>query len=108
MCQECVPESVIPLDLSAYGFSNEQYVLSLIEMYYMVGDSSEASALASRFADQLLDSAGFFIMYYDWAASAFSNCYTILAHLADLTHAYGDTDISDRIVERFNEIVGEQ
>ena len=97
MCQECVPESVIPFDLSAYGLSNEQYVLSLIEMYYMVGETSEAASLAARFTDQLLESADFFLMYYDWAASGLHNCCSILAHLAGLTERYGDTEISQKI-----------
>ncbi len=105
MCQECIPESVIPFDLSAYGFSNEQYVLSMIEMYYRIGEGTEAARLASRFAGQLLESAAFFLMYYDWADTSFHNCYSILAHLADLTHEYGDTDISDNIVDGFNAIV---
>ncbi len=104
MCQESVPESVIPQDISAYGFSNEQYMTLMIDLYYKAGESAKAAEMAARFSDSLLESAAFFMRYPDWAKDNFDLCYNCLAHLAGLTREHGHTEISDSIVRRFNEM----
>ena len=102
MCRECVPESVIPLDLTSYGLSNEQYVILMIDMYYKAGRPEEAAETAARFSDSLLESAAFYMKYPDWAQGHFETCYDCLALLAGMAHENGHTELSDSIVRRFN------
>ena len=102
MCRECVPESVIPLDLTSYGLSNEQYVILMIDMYYKAGRPDEAAETAARFSESLLESAAFYMKYPDWAQGHFETCYDCLALLAGMAHENGHTELSDSIVRRFN------
>ena len=70
-CQECVPESVYPLDMSYLGFINERNVLEMIALYYDAGAPEKGLDLAKRFVDELLVSAKFYMEFYDYARSNF-------------------------------------
>ena len=102
MCRECVPESVIPLDLTSYGLSNEQSVIMMIDMYYKAGRPDVAAEIACRFSDSLLESAAFYMKYPDWAQGHFETCYDCLVLLAGMAHENGHTELSYSIVRRFN------
>ena len=105
MCQECVPESNFPLDITYLGFSNEYMVVDMIETYYDAGAPEKALALAERFADQLFDSVYFFLEYYDFAKKEFENCYSNLQYLSDLTEHHGDKEFAESIRNRFNSML---
>ena len=105
MCQECVPESNFPLDITYLGFSNEYMVVDMIETYYDAGAPEKALALAERFADQLFDSVYFFLEYYDFAKKEFENCYNNLQYLSDLTEHHGDKEFAEGIRNRFNSML---
>ena len=105
MCQECVPESNFPLDITYLGFSNEYMVVDMIETYYDAGAPEKALALAERFADQLFDSVYFFLEYYDFAKKEFENCYNNLQYLSDLTEHHGDKEFAESIRNRFNSML---
>ena len=63
MCMECVPVENFPLDMTYYEFSNEYYVLEIIELYYELGERQKAMAILYPFAEQLRHSADFFACY---------------------------------------------
>ena len=105
MCQECVPETNFPLDVTYMGFSNEYMVIDMIETYYQAGASEKALALAQRFMDQIFASSEFFLGYYDVAKREFEACYNCISYIADLTDHYGDDDYADEIRGRFNSML---
>jgi hypothetical protein len=47
MCQECVPEENYPLDMVYLGFTNEYWVLEMIDLYYSLGEREKAERLAT-------------------------------------------------------------
>ena len=105
MCQECVPESNFPLDITYLGFSNEYMVVDMIETYYDAGAPEKALELAKRFSDQLFDSTYFLLEYYDFAKKDFENCYNNLQYLSDLAEHHGDKEFAESIRSRFNSML---
>ena len=105
MCQECVPVENFPLDMIYLGFSNEYMVLDMVEVYYEAGADEKALDLASRFADELMVSAAFFLNNYDYAKKEFDTCYTTLSYLADLADHYGDTEFAALVRANFNALL---
>ena len=104
MCMEYMPEVNFPLDISLYGFNNELYVCFMIEVYFMAGAHEKAIGLTERFASDLLDSARFFLEYYDWAENEMENCRNCLSYLASTADEFGRTDIAEDIVLKFNKL----
>ena len=102
LCRENVPESVFPLDLSAYGFTNEQSVAVMADLYYRAGEKEKACDLASRLADGLLESASFFLRYYEWSSVYFESCRETLSFIAAIAYENDDVEMAESIVERFN------
>ena len=107
MCQRCVPEENFPLDITYMGFSNEYMVVDMIETYYMAGAPDKAKDLTVKLEDQILKSASFFLVYYDFAKREFESCYNVISYLADLTEHYGDKKYADELRTRFNELLEE-
>ena len=105
MCQECVPVENFPLDMIYLGFSNEYMVLDMVEVYYEAGANEKALDLASRFADELMVSASFFLNNYDYAKKEFDTCYTTLSYLADLADHYGDKEFAGLVRANFNALL---
>ena len=105
MCQECVPVENFPLDMIYLGFSNEYMVLDMVEVYYEAGANEKALDLASRFADELMVSAAFFLNNYDYAKKEFDTCYTTLSYLADLADHYGDKEFAGLVRANFNALL---
>ena len=105
MCQECVPVENFPLDMIYLGFSNEYMVLDMVEVYYEAGANEKALDLASRFADELMVSAAFFLNNYDYAKKEFDTCYTTLSYLADLADHYGDKEFAGLVRANFNSLL---
>ena len=102
MCQECVPESNFPLDITYMGFSNEYMVIDMIETYYQAGASEKALELSKRFMEQIFASSEFFLQFYDYAKREFDACYNCISYIADLSDHYGNKTYAKEIRERFN------
>ena len=107
MCQKVIPEENFPLDMTIYGFSNERDLISMIEAYYLAGESAKASELGSRMAGKVLESTSFFLEHYDYAEAYFDTCYNVLAVLASVADEHGDSTLSSSIVTRFNALLEE-
>ena len=102
MCQECVPESNFPLDITYMGFSNEYMVIDMIETYYQAGADEKALELSKRFMEQIFASSEFFLQFYDYAKREFDACYNCISYIADLSDHYGNKTYAKEIRERFN------
>ncbi len=105
MCQENVPEYNFPLDMTFYDFSNEYMVLRMIALYYELGQGDKAREIAGRFADRLMESASFFISFYDYSTTYFDNIYTYLSNLQYICTNNGDKSIADDIDVRIRKII---
>ena len=105
MCQRVIPEENFPLDITIHGFNNESDIISMIECYYMAGESAKASDLGGRLADRLLESSAFFLNHYEHGEQYFDSCYNKLAYLAALTDDFGDAALASSIRERFNALL---
>ena len=105
-CQECVPESNMPLESICLGFyHNDVVVIGLIENYYKAGAPDKARDLAERFSIGLLESIQFFMEYYEYAKNDFELCCNCLYYLADTVKMYGDTDLSDKLMKAIDAIM---
>ena len=105
LCQEYIPEENFPLDMSIYRLSNELYVSYMTEVYFEAGEMEKGAELAERFTTQLLDSAAFFLKYYDWASGEFETCRNCLSHISGVTGRFGREDIAENIAVRFNSLL---
>ena len=104
-CQECVPESVYPLDISYMGFINERNVLEMIALYYDAGAPDKGLALAQRFADELLVSAKFYMEFYDYARSNFEATCHYIFYVADILKQNGDNEEAEAMEKSLDDLV---
>ncbi len=104
-CQECVPESVYPLDISYMGFINERNVLEMIALYYDAGAPDKGLALAQRFADELLVSAKFYMEFYDYARSNFEETCHYIFYAADILKQNGDNEEAEAMEKSLDDLV---
>ena len=104
-CQECVPESVYPLDISYMGFINERNVLEMIALYYDAGAPDKGLALAQRFADELLVSAKFYMEFYDYARSNFEQTCHYIFYAADILKQNGDNEEAEAMEKSLDDLV---
>ena len=104
-CQECVPESVYPLDISYMGFINERNVLEMIALYYDAGAPDKGLALAQRFADELLVSAKFYMEFYDYARSNFEETCHYIFYVADILKQNGDNEEAEAMEKSLDDLV---
>ena len=105
MCMENVPECNFPLDMTYLGFSNEYMVLRIISMYYDLGQADKAREIAGRFADELMDSADFFLSFYNYRESDFESVFTYLQNLQYVYAASGDNDLADELNTRLTNLI---
>ncbi len=104
-CQDCVPESVYPLDISYMGFINERNVLEMIALYYDAGAPDKGLALAQRFVDELLVSAKFYMEFYDYARSNFEETCHYIFYVADILKQNGDTEDGEAMEKSLDDLV---
>ena len=104
-CQECVPESVYPLDISYMGFINERNVLEMIALYYDAGAPDKGLALAQRFVDELLVSAKFYMEFYDYARSNFEETCHYIFYVADILKQNGDNEEAEAMEKSLDDLV---
>ena len=105
MCQECVPAENFPLDMIYLGFTNELFVVDMIETYYNAGAPEKALDLSRRFIDELFVSMNFFIEYYDLTKREFETCYSCISYLEGLAENFGQEDFSKEIRERIDSLL---
>ncbi len=108
--QECVPESVYPLDVSYLGFSNEQNVLRTVDLYFDAGAPEKALDLAARYADEAMVTAKFYLEFYSYAKSDFEDEWRYMMYLADTLRENGyeaqAQDLEDGLKELVEEFGG--
>ena len=106
LCQERFPEANFPLESIPLGFSaNDYMVAQMIEDYYYLGAKDKARDLASRMCDSLQETCAFFLEWGDLGSSEFETAGHVLLYIADVMKQYGDKDLSDKVIDRFDAIL---
>ena len=105
MCERNVPEYNFPLDMTYLGFSNEYMVLRMISLYYDLGQGDKARSMAARFADELMDSAGFFLSFYDYRPDEFNTVFTYIQNLQYVYDAGGNKALADELDARITALI---
>ena len=105
MCERNVPEYNFPLDMTYLGFSNEYMVMRMISLYYDLGQGDKARSMAARFANELMDSAGFFLSFYDYRPDEFNTVFTYIQNLQYVYDAGGDKALADELDARITALI---
>ena len=102
MCGECFPEENFPLESIPLGFSGNDYMVAqMIENFYYLGAKESAADLASRFGEQLLETATFYLDWGSLGTTEFEAAGRVLLYVADVCKEYGDEELSKNLEERF-------
>ena len=97
-----------PLETIPLGFSGNDYmVVLMIEDYYKLGQTEKARSLASELGAQLLQSAKFYIEFYDWARDEFELVGQYLYFLSDVMKQAGDTELAALLTDGLVALVDE-
>ena len=100
-CQEVMwrfPLSAIPISFSG----NDYMVVKMISLYYKAGARDKALDLAQRFGKEVIESANFYLDFYDVAKSEFELCGNYIYYLTDTMKEYGDAEAARDIISEFN------
>lgn len=104
-CQECVPVENFPLNMSYLGFINEHNVFDIISVYFIAGAPEKALDLADRFRDELLESAVFYLEFYDYAKTEFNETCKYVYYLADILRQNGYDDKGQAMEKTLEDMV---
>ena len=97
-----------PLETIPLGFSGNDYmVVLMIENYYKLGQPEKARALASELGAELLQSAKFYIEFYEWARDEFELVGQYLYFLSDVMKQAGDTERAQFLTDGLVALVDE-
>ena len=97
-----------PIESVSAGFSaNDYMVVSLVEDYYKLGQSDKARALAARLGADLLESAKFYIEYYEWAKDEFELVGQYIYFLAEVMKDGGDNEMAKKMTDTLVALVDE-
>ena len=96
-----------PMESIPVGFtSNDYMVVSMVQMYYALGQKQKADELALKMSTELLGSAAFYVQYYEWAKTECEDCLSYLYYLGDVVRAGGNTGLADALDAQINEVFG--
>ena len=106
MCQQLFPEENFPLESICLGFSGNDYMVAqIIENYYHLGATEKARDLVARFADELLDTAAFYLGWGSLGSAEFETASRILLYVSNVCEDYGDKELSDAILEQLEQLL---
>ena len=97
-----------PLESVPLGFSGNDYmVVSMIEDYYKLGQGEKARELAGELGPQLLQSAKFYIEFYEWARDEFELVGQYIYFLSDVMKQGGDAELAKLLTDSLVALVDE-
>ncbi|MBO4742337.1 MAG: DUF2723 domain-containing protein [Bacteroidales bacterium] len=103
-CQEIMHR--FPLDGIPIGMSSSDYtVISMIDLYYKIGARDKGRKLAAEMGASLLESAQFYIDFYEFAQDEFENCGSYIYFLADILTDNDDQALADKITDGLSMII---
>ena len=76
----------------------------MVDDYYKAGAPEKARDLAKRYGDALVESATFFLGFYEEAEQEFQYCLQLIYDLTDTLTANGDKELADT----FNKVLDDK
>ncbi len=106
LCQQNFPEANFPLETLSLGFSGNDYmVLQMIQDYYLLGAPEKGLELGTRFADELMECAGFYISWGELGQAEFDQAGRMLVYLTDIMNEGGNSEESEAILDDFHNLL---
>ena len=103
-CQEVMHR--FPIDGIPLGLSSADYmVMGMVEAYYKLGEKEKARNLATALGTALLESANFYIDFYEFGKDEFEMCGSYIYYLADVVKEGGDKPLADKLTSGLNQII---
>ena len=103
-CREVMrrfPLESIPLGMS----TNDYLVIGMVDSYYKLGQTDRAREVGALLAADLLESARFYLEFYEYGKSEFDLCGSYIYYLADVMKAGGDKDVADKLTDGFSKLI---
>ena len=105
-CQEVMRKDRYPVESIPVGFSGNDYMVTeMVSMYYQLGETKKARELAVDLFNDLLESARFYLEYYEYAKSDFELVGNYVYYLEDAVKSAGDTELAERISHNFDALL---
>ena len=103
LCQERFPDTNFPLESIPLGFSGNDYMVAqMVEDYYYLGETEKARDLGIRMCDALHETAAFYLDWGELGSAEFETAGRVLLYIADVMKQYGDKELSDAMLDRFD------
>ena len=95
-----------PLCATSLGFSGNDYVVVLmVEDYFKLDRAEKARVLAAEMGDRLLETARFYLEYYEYAKNDFELCGNYIYFLADILKSNGEKSLSEQLLGNFSKMI---
>ena len=105
-CQACISSDRYPLESIILGFSSNDFsVIEMVTDYYVLGETEKARNLALEIFNGLIESAGFYLEFYDYAKSDFELCGNYIYYLQDALTRAGDKELAQKMDSNFNALL---
>ena len=109
MCQECVPDTLYPIETVCIGFTGNDYmVITMVDQYLMLGQREKGLKLAARLSDGLLTSVRYFLPTYPYSKSDLETCTNYIYYLVDILQDRGEKEMADMVTEELKKLVSAQ
>jgi hypothetical protein len=105
-CQEVAKSDRYPLESIPLGFSGNDFsVIEMITDYYLLGETEKARSLALELFNDLIETAGFYLEFYEYSKSDFELCGNYIYYLQDALTRAGDKDLAQKMDSNFNALL---
>ena len=95
-----------PYDSIPVGMSTNDYLMiCIVEDYYKLGEYEKAREIGSQLAAELLESACFYLEFYEYGKNEFELCGSYIYFLADVMKEAGDAELSDKLTGSLTKLV---
>ncbi len=105
-CQEYIKNENYPLESIILGFSSNDFsVIEMVTDYYVLGEPEKARALALEMFNSLIETAGFYLEFYEYAKSDFELAGNYIYYLQDALTRAGDKALAEKMDSNFNALL---
>ena len=95
------PIETIPLGMS----TNDYVMIGIAETYYQLGQTDKARELCAQMGADLLETARFYLEFFEFGKSEFDLCGSYIYYLADVLKDFGDKDMADKLTGAFTKLI---
>ena len=105
-CQEYIKSENYPLESIILGFSSNDFsVIEMVSDYYVLGEVEKARTLALEMFNSLIETAGFYLEFYEYSKSDFELVGNYIYYLQDALTRAGDKELAEKMDSNFNALL---